>query len=269
MKQTEDRQRVGLSAEIDVNRSRVEFETQQERLTTLENDLAKQKINLARLIGLPPGRDFALAEELRATAPLEVTFEQALGEAMKNRFDLQSSEAQVRAAQRAEQAARAERLPSLALSADYGAIGTNPNQAHGTFTVVGSLRIPIWEGGRTGGSIEQADAALVEKKAELDDTRGRIEADVREALLDLETTRKQIDVARSNQQVARKTLELTRQRFDAGIIDAVEVVQTQESVAAADFDYVSSVFSYDLAKATLARALGNTEQNLDKFLEVR
>ncbi len=269
LKQTEDRRRVGLSAEIDVNRSRVELQTEQERLATLENDLAKQKINLARLIGLPPASTYELAGELQSSPPLDMTFEQALPEAMKNRFDLKSSEAQVRAAERTEQAARAERLPSVALSADYGAIGTNPNQSHGTFTVVGSLRIPIWEGGRTEGSIEQANAALVERKAELDDTRGRIEADVREALLDLQTTGRQIDVARNNQQVARKTLELTRQRFEAGIIDQVEVVQTQESVAAADFDYVSSLFSYDLAKATLARAIGNTAMNLDKFLGLR
>ena len=126
--------------------------------------------------------------------------------------------------------------------------------------------MPIWNGGKTGGSIEQAEAALAQRRAELEDTRGRIESDVRQALLDLETTRKQMDLAINNKRVARETLELTRQRFGAGVTDSVEVVQTQESVATADFDYISSVFSYNLAKATLARAIGNTEANLERFL---
>jgi outer membrane protein TolC len=266
LKQTRDRRVVGIAAEVDVNRSTVEFQTAQQRLATLENDLAKQKINLARLIGLPTVDSYALTDELATSPPVDLSVDQALAQALNNRFDLKAGEAQLRAAERSKKAAKAERLPSLNLSADYGAIGTNPAQSHGTFTVVGTLRVPIWNGGRTEGSIEQADAALGQRRAELDDTRGRIEADVRQALLDLQTTRKQIDVASNNQKVARQTLDLTKQRLEAGIVGPVEVVQTQESVAAADFDYITSVFSYNLAKATLARAIGNTEQNLKRFL---
>jgi outer membrane protein TolC len=269
LKQTRERRSVGVAAEIDVNRSTVEFQTGQQRITTLENDFAKQKINLARLIGLPPVDTYDLADGPPASPPVELSLQQALTEAAGNRFDLKAAEAQLRAAERSKQAARAERLPSMNVSADYGAIGTNPAQSHGTFTVVGTVRVPIWNGGRTEGSIEQADASLVERRAELDDTRGRIEADVRQALLDLETTHKQIEVADNNRKVARETLDLTRQRFEAGVIDSVEVVQTQESVAAAEFDYISSVFSYNLAKAALARAIGNTEQNLERFLAMR
>jgi outer membrane protein TolC len=268
LKQTQDRRSVGLAAQIDVNRSTIEWQTEQQRLTTLENDLAKQKINLARLIGLAPSDAYALTGELPAAGPVDLSFERALTQAVENRFDLKAAEAQVRAAERTKAAATAERLPSLDISADYGAIGTNPAQSHGTFTFVGTLRVPIWNGGKTGGSIEQADAALAQRRAELDDTHGRIESDVRQALLDLETTRKQMDLAVSNKRVARETLELTRQRFGAGVTDTVEVVQTQESVATADFDYITSVFSYNLAKATLARAIGDTETNLERFLGI-
>jgi len=71
-------------------------------------------------------------------------------------------------------AARAERLPSLIFSADYGAIGTNPPQSHGTFSVAGTLRIPIWQGGCTEGDVEQADAAFVQGRAEVEDTISRM-----------------------------------------------------------------------------------------------
>ncbi len=268
LKQTQDRRSVGLAGQVDVNRSMIESQTAEQRLTTLENDFAKQKINLARLIGLPPTDAYSLSGELPASPPIDLDFEHALAQAVENRFDLKAADAQLRAAQRTKSAARAERLPSLDVAADYGAIGTNPAQSHGTFTFVGTLRVPIWNGGKTEGSIEQADAALEQRRAEVDDIRGRIEADVRQALLDLETTRKQMDLATNNKRVARETLELTRQRFEAGVADAVEVVQTQESVATADFDYITSVFSYNLAKATLARAIGNTESNLQRFLDI-
>ena len=268
-KQTQDRRAVGLSAQVDVNRSQVALQTQRQRLTTLQNDLAKQKINLARLVGLPLNSAYELTEEIPYSAGPNLTLEQALKEAFENRSDLESATAQVRAAERTKSAARAERLPSLSFSADYGAIGTNPAQSHGTFAVMGSLSIPIWQGGRAEGSIQQADAALGQRRAELEDTRGRIEADVRSAFLDLETTRSQIEVANNNKNVARETLNLTRQRFEAGIADSVELVQAQEAVVSADLDYVTNVFAHNLAKAALARAVGKAKDDLGQFLSMR
>ena len=267
--QTFQRRQVGLSAQIDVNRSLVQEQTEQQRLATLENDLAKQKINLARLTGLPPNDGYELTDEVPfATAPA-VTVDDALKQAFAARPDLKAAEAQVRGAERARAAARAERLPSLDLSADYGAIGTNPSQSHGTFTVVGTLRFPIWQGGRTEGDIEQANAALDQRRAELEDARGRIESDVRNAFLDLQAAANQVAVSRNNQQVARETLQLTRQRFDAGVTDSVEVVQSQEGVASADLDYITSLFAHNLAKLSLARAIGHAAESLSLYLKLQ
>jgi len=235
---------------------------------SLQNDLAKQKINLARIVGLPPVDNYEVTDDVPYSPPPDLTLEQGLKQAFENRADLQSAEAQVRAADRARSAARSARLPSLAFSADYGAIGINPGESHGTFTVVGTLRIPIWEGGRTEGEIQEADAAVGQRRAELDDLKGRIEADVRDAFLDLQTAANQIEVSRNNQSVARETLGLTRQRFEAGITDAVEVTQAQESVAAADLDYITSLFAHNLAKVTLARAMGHAEERLGQFLRL-
>ena len=267
-KQTTDRRSVGLSPQIDVNRSQVQLQTERQRLMSLQNDLAKQKINLARIVGLPPVDNYEITDEIPFSPLQDLTVEQGLKEAFEDRADLQSAEAQIRAAERARSAARSARLPSLALSADYGAIGINPSQSHGTFTVVGSLRIPIWEGGRTEGEIQQADAALGQRHAERDDLKGRIEADVRDAFLDLQTAANQLEVSRNNQKVARETLALTRQRFEAGIADSVEVTQTQESVVSADLDYITSLFAHNLAKVALARAMGHAEQRLGQFLQL-
>jgi outer membrane protein TolC len=267
-KQTQDRRAVGLNPQIDVNRSQVQLQTQQQRLMSLQNDVAKQKINLARLVGLPPAENYEVTDDIQFSPAPDLTLEQALKQAFEARADLQSAEAQVRAAERVRSAVRWEHAPSLAFSADYGAIGINPGQSHGTFTVVGTLRIPIWQGGRTEGEAEEADAALGQRRAEQADVRSRIEADVRNAFLDMETAAHQLEVASNNQKVARETLELTRQRFEAGITDSVEVTQAQESVVSADLDYITSLFAHNLAKVSLARATGKAEERLSQFLKL-
>jgi outer membrane protein TolC len=267
--QTAQQRSVGLLAQIDVNKSQVQVLTQKQRLASLQNDFAKQKINLARLTGLPPNDRYELSDDVPfAEAPV-ADEEDAVKQGLIGRPDIKAAEAQIRAAERTLVAARAERLPSLSLSADYGVIGTNPAESHGTFSVAGSLRIPIWQGGRTEGDIEQANAALAQRRAELEDLRSRVESEVRNAFLDLQAATSQIEVARQNLDVTRETLVLTRQRFDAGITDSVEVSQAQSSVASAELDYINSVFAHNVAKLSLARAAGGSAESLPRFLKLQ
>jgi outer membrane protein TolC len=267
--QTAQQRSVGLLAQIDVNKSRVQMLTEKQRLASLQNDLAKQKINLARLTGLPPNDRYELSDDVPfAQAPV-ADEEGAVTQALMQRPDIKAAQAQIRAAERSLAAARAERLPSLSLSADYGVIGLNPAQSHGTFSAAGTLRIPIWQGGRTEGDIEQANAAVAQRRAELEDLRSRVESDVRNAFLDLQTATSQVEVSRQNLDVTRETLTLTRQRFDAGITDSVEVSQAQSSVAAAELDYINSVFAHNVAKLSLARAAGGSAETLPLFLKLQ
>jgi outer membrane protein TolC len=268
-KQTSEQRSAGLVAQIDVNRSQVQVLTQQQRLVSLQNDLSKQKINLARLTGLPPNDAYDLASEVSFSPLAPLSIEDALKQAFEQRPDLKSATAQVEAAERSRAAARAERYPSLTVSGDYGAIGVNPAQSHGTFSVVGNLRIPIWQGGRTDGDIDEAEAALAQRRAELADLRGRIESDIRNAFLDMQAAESQVDVAQKNLEVNQETLTLTRQKLDAGVSDTVAVVQSQDAVASAQLDYINSVFAHNVAKLSLARAIGTVADSWPRFLSVK
>jgi outer membrane protein TolC len=268
-RQTAQQRSVGLLAQIDVNKSEVQMLTEKQRLASLENDLAKLKINLARLTGLPPNNRYELSDDVPfAEAPV-ASEEDAVAQALLQRPDIKAAQAQIRAAERSVAAARAERLPSLSVNADYGVIGENPANSHGTFTAGGTLSIPIWLGGRTAGDIEQANAALAQRRAELEDVRSRVESEVRNAFLDLQTAISQVEVARQNLGVTRETLTLTRQRFDAGITDSVEVSQAQASVASAELDYINSVFAHNVAKLSLARAAGGSAESLQRYLKLQ
>lgn len=264
-----DRNRSGLNASIDVNRSQVELQTQQQRLISLTNDHEKQKISLARLIGLPLAQTFTLADAIPYRAPAAPNLDELIRDAIANRADVQAAAAQVKAAELTRSAAVAEHLPSLDLTADYGAIGVNPAQSHGTFSVNGAVRFPIFRSGRIRADIEQADAALAKRKAEYEDSKGRVEQDVRNAVLDLNAAADQVKVAESNRRLAANTLQQARDRFRAGVVDTIEVVQAQESVATAEQDYISALFALNLAQVSLARATGKTGEGVARMLERR
>ena len=256
----------GVLGRLNVDQSQVRALTQQQQMITLRNDLAKQKINLARLTGLPPNAGYELTDSFPfSPAPVE-SVDAAVAQAEQQRADLKAAQSQVEAATKALSATRAQRLPSAAISGNYEVIGTNPAQSHGAFTVVGTLSIPLWQGGRTAGDIAQAEAVLAQRQAELDDTRGQIEAQVRQACLDLEAAAGQVEVARQNVQVAQETLEMTRARMEAGVINTVEVVQAQQTVASAQLDLIDSVFAHNLAKLSLARALGHATDRIPSLL---
>jgi outer membrane protein TolC len=265
-KQASDRHDAGVAARIDVTRSQVELQTQQQRLTSVENDLAKQKIALAEIIGLPPGQQFTLADAL-PFAPLDsITLENAIQTAYATRADLKAAGSQVRAAEIAKRAAQDERLPTASIDADYGVIGVDPTNSHGTFNITASVRVPIFTGHRIAGDIEVADAALGQRRAEYESLRLHIDSEIRTAFLDLNAAAQQVAVSDNNRKLAADTLTQARDRFAAGVADTLEVVQAQEAVASAERDYIAAIFAHNLAKASLARAMGQADQNIKQFL---
>jgi outer membrane protein TolC len=259
----------GLATPMDVNRAEVQRLAGQQRLVSLQADLGKQKIALARLVGLPARDEYELAGGAPLAAEPALTPDEAVARASAQRSDLKAGEAQVRAAERALAAAQAGRLPSLWIGADYGTIGSNTTALRQTFSVTAALRVPIWEGGLTDGQILQAQAVLRQRRAELDDLKADIEGEVRRAFLDLQAARSQLEVAERNVQVSRDSLDLARQRFDAGVGDNLSVVQSQELVAAADLDRINGVYAHGLAKLDMARAIGGVADNLAALLPQR
>jgi outer membrane protein TolC len=260
------RKQAGTNARIDVTRSLVEFQTEQQRLSSLQADLQKQKISLARILGLPLARELNLTDPLRFEAAGLPDAAESVQRALAHRADIQAAEAQVRAAEQEVAAAHAERFPSVSLGGDYGVLGPNPTSTHGVFAITGAVNVPVWQGGRVNGDIRQAEATLHQRQAELADQRGRVEQDVRTALIELLTALGQVKLAESNRNYANDTLSQARDRFNAGVATTVEVVQAQEQVASAESDYISGLFSYNLAKLMLARATGDAENEIPNLL---
>jgi outer membrane protein TolC len=252
----------GNKAPIEANRSLVELQTEQQRLRSQLGDLQKQKNTLARLIGLPAGADISLSEKLVAQPGDALAIEEIVRRAWTQRLDLKAAEAQLRAAEEVRKAAGAEYLPSATLSGTYGVQGVNPNSGNGVFQASAALNIPIFSGGRIHADTTQADAVVTERRAELSSQRGAVELEVRNACIDLTVANDQVSTAESNRKLALSILEQSQDRFAVGVADSVEVVNSQETLASADHDYVSSLFAQNLARIALAHATGEAEKVL-------
>ena len=256
----------GLATPLDVNRARVQWLADTQQVRSIRTDVATQKIDLARLVGLPPNVEYTLSTAAGFTPAPVVDVDDAIARARRDRADVQAAEAYVRAAEHSLASAQATRLPTVSVSADYGGSRASDASIQSTYTVGAFVRIPIWEGGRTRGAIEQATATLAMRRAELDDLRQEVEAQVRKAFLQLETSAGSVGVARQSAQITAETLALARQRFEAGVGDNLSVVQAQQAVAQAAHEQIAAVFAHNLLKLTLARALGRAAGGLSEFV---
>jgi outer membrane protein TolC len=262
-----DQQKAGVSPAIDVLRARVELQMRQQELIVARNDYAKQKLQLGRVIGLPPGQEFTLTTQAPYEPLATAGIEEDLRRAYMSRPDYLAAVLQVRAAEARRRAATAEHYPSVDIAGDYGAAGVNVGISHGVFQIGATLNIPITAGGKTHGNVLEAEASLREARQELDNLRGQIDYEVRAARLDLTAAADQVEVARSSVDLASQTLIQARDRFAAGVTDNLEVVEAQESLAAANENYISGLYVHNLAKIELAKAVGFAEEGVKQYLQ--
>lgn len=257
----------GVSPRLDELRARVDYQTQEQALIAAKNDYQKDKIALARAIGLPLDQEFTLSDETPFASAGSLDVQQAIQLAEKNRSDLQAAQEQVVAAEHSLSSAHAERYPELTAEADYGEIGVNPSNSYATLDATGKVSGPIFEEGKLRGDAEIAAAQLKQARAQLSNLQGQIRADVKDAILDIQAAQKLVDVARSNVSLANEALSEAQERFKAGVSDNLAVSQAQSAVADADSRYVSSLYEYNVARLSLARATGVARQKYTTYLE--
>jgi outer membrane protein TolC len=265
--QAADQVNAGTSPDIDGLRTKVELQTRQQQLIQAKNNFAIQKLTVARVIGLAPGQEFEFTDKSPYQPFEDISVDEALQRAYTSRSDFQAAMTDVRAAEFARKAAVSGYLPSLSLNADYGLAGSHPSTATTVADVRGTLSIPIFQGGSVHADVVQANARLEQSRERLENLRGQIDSDVRAAMLNLQSSADQVKVARSNIDLAEETLVQSRDRFSAGVTDTVEVVQSQEAVASAHEQYISSLYEYNYAKISLVRALGISEQGVKEFFK--
>jgi outer membrane protein TolC len=256
----------GTSPRLDVLRAQVDYQSEQQTLIAAVNQLAKDKLALARTIGLPLDQKFDLSD----TAPFHALDvpdpEAAFQQALKQRKDLAAAVETVKADEASKKAAFNQQLPQVTATGNYGDQGETFTHSHGTFTAEGELSMPILQIAQTKGDIEVAAAQLDQAKAKLSDQVQQVNADVRDAILDIQTAAKLVEATKSNVDLAREALSEAQQRFKAGVADSLPVSQALATDRQAEDQYISALYQHNVAKLSLARALGVASTNYNDYL---
>jgi outer membrane protein TolC len=260
-------QEAGVAPAIDTLRAQVEYQSRQQQLIAATSDFAKQKISLARVIGLAPRQEFELADK-SPYRPFPIPdIETSVQRAYSYRSDYKAARDRLVAAQLERSAATAGYFPTIDLAANWGEIGAVPGGVLPTYLISGTVNIPIFQGGKVHGDVLKAEASLRQAQAQMADIRAQIDQDVRNALLDLKSSADQVEVAQSSVNLAEQALTQSQDRFSAGVTDNLEVVQAQEAVATAHESLISSLYMHNLAKVSFARALGRAEEGVREYLK--
>jgi outer membrane protein TolC len=255
----------GTAPKLDELRAQVDNQTLQQQLIVARNTKEKDKLALARIIGLPLAQSFELADKAPYSAFDQPEVQTAIKQALETRKDRQASAELTRANVDQRKAATNDRLPTIKAEADYGDIGVNVRHSHGTGNATGTITIPIFKEAEYRGEAQVAQSQLDQQRDQQSDLDGQIEADVRDALLDIASSQQQVEVSHSNVQLSNEVLSEAQDRYKAGVSDNLAVSQAQQTVAQANNQYINSLYQHNLAKLNLARAMG-VAQNYKEYL---
>jgi outer membrane protein TolC len=256
----------GTSPRLDVLRAQVDYQNEQQNLISTVNQLAKDKIALARAIGLPLDQQFSLSDTAPYKALDTLDADAAFEQAVAHRKDLQASAEQLKSAEAQKKAATADQYPVVSVSGDYGDLGTTPGHSHGTFTATGQVSVPVLQVVKNRGERQVADAVVAQSKAKLSDQAQQVNADIRSSILDIQSAAKLVEATKSNVDLATEALSEAQQRFHAGVSDNLPVSQAQTQFEQANDQYISALYQHNVAKLSLARALGIAQTNYKDYL---
>jgi outer membrane protein TolC len=256
----------GVVANLDELRARVQIQAEQQALIAAQNALEKDLILLKREIGIDPGQKIVLTDPAPYSDLASQTPEEVRAVAYKNRQDYLTLQNQVIAVKAVHAAYRSQRLPSLSFGGYYGVSQVSGAGSHGNFAAQGNLSFPLFREAKLRGDVEVAQAQLDAVYAQLADLRGKIDQQVRSALLDVGATAKLVEVARSNVDLTTRALADETERVNAGVDDNLPLVTAQATLASAESNLVESLYRYNLSKLALARAAGIIESQYRAYL---
>ena len=249
----------GVTGQIDATRARVLVAASQGALLVALNQLARAQIELARSLGADPAARFALLDTLGTASALSdapADSAAALVLALARRPEVAAERARQLKAESERSAILGERLPRVDLTADVGLSGVHPSDAISTRQVSLALSVPLLDGLRREARSAEQGAVVRESEVRGEDLRQQIAAEVDAARLDLASGLDQQGVAAEQLRLAEDELAQSRERFEHGVANNVEVINAQASLVRARDAEIDARFASALARVALARATG-------------
>jgi outer membrane protein len=258
----EKRRAGGVVSDFDVLRAQVELSNFEADLIRSKNAIDISRANLIKIMGVSQDSDFVLSDEF-TFVPIDVSVEQAVEAAFKNRPDLYRQEYQIRQQREQLQIARSRYLPVIGGFFDQTWAKPDPKAFVSPTIEWGDawqagLRgaWPIFDGFQREGQIIQEKARLRQAQINLVDIEETALYELTQALLSMENAAEFVQSQRQNQTRATEGLRLAEVGYEQGINTQVELVDAQEALTKARVNYYQAIHGHVVSKLALQRAMG-------------
>lgn len=263
VKQAQHQKDAGAGTSIDVTRASVQLADDKQRALVAKNEQTKAHLQLLRAMNMRLDAPVELVDKLVYKPVDTLSVEDAVSQAMANRPDLKAQLDREDGAKLNASAVKYERLPSIVTSFNYGVIGPQDVHLVPTRDYIGSVRIPIFDGGRRDARRQEASSQLRQERIRTADLRDQIELDIRTSLDTLKSSAEQVEVAEEGLKLAETELAQSRRRFDAGVAGSLDVSDASDRVQHARANEISALYNHNIARIDFGQALGKTISMID------
>ncbi|MGO9317108.1 MAG: TolC family protein [Terracidiphilus sp.] len=264
-KMAKDKHDAGTATGVDVLRAQVQLANDRQALLIADNQRKQALLELARNLGMNPATPLELAEPLSYRSLNQPEINTLVPAALTARADYLSLQSQRQGLVEQQLANRARSYPKLSVNGNFGEIGRSIGSVASTGLLQGQIDFTLFDRDRNGEAHELA-SRVKRIDDQIDDLHRGIEEDIRAAVLNLDSANEQVAVAGEGEELARRELQMAQDRFQSGTASNVEVITAQDELARAEENYILAVSSHVGAKFALARAMGDTEKNILKFM---
>lgn len=251
----------GTASEFDLLRAEVEYENTRPQVIRAKNDHLIAIADLKRIMNLPYDSEIALLDGL-TYEPWETTLEENISLALERRPDLAASRLNVHMMEKALVIEKASRYPEISFFSNYNIAAASPQFVPDEEEIVKSwgmglsFEIPIFDGRRARGRIEQARASLLAAKYDDEKLERLVRLDVERAFTDLTSAQEEIRAQEATVKQAERAYELATVRYENGLSTQIEVRDAHLALQRAKTNYLGGVYRYRVARAALRKATG-------------
>jgi len=250
---------VGMASRLDLLRAEVRVANLKPPLIQARNNVAVAELSLKTLLGLDVAQPVEVTGEMTYT-PVEINLQDSLAKAVLNRPELSQLQYQKQMAGEMIKIARADYLPTIALSGNYNtwadrlAFGKNNWQSFYAFNLV--LSIPLFNGLQTPAKVAESQALIREIDFTEKGLINNIKFEVQAAYLTLNNAQEALLSQEKNIDAARESVRVAELNYGEGLITITDLGAAQVALSEARINYLRAIYEYTVSLAQLEKAVG-------------
>lgn len=262
----------GTVAKSDVLSSEVSLANEQQNLVSAQNDYDVAVAAFNNAVGLATDTETIISEELSYTK-YDVVLADCQAYALLHRPDLLGKKYDAEAYRASMEAAKAGAGPQVSGVAARNFAGSGVFSTNHTSSDSWSLGISaswdVFDNGVTASQVKQKEASWHKAQEAALAQADTVQLEVRTAFLDLMAAEKNIKTLQESLDKAKDDYRIEQVRYSSGVGTNLDVLDAEEKLCSAQGDYVSALYTYNVSKASLDKAMGlPVDLDIQKYQEM-